>query len=79
MQIKNAALIYILSDSTKFISIFLMLWYRYRHVPGRQYRLLLADSRGAHVSKKLRYGKDGPVGAADMALAVCVKWLCAGR
>ena len=46
-----------------------MLWYRYRQVPGRQYRLPLADSRGAHVSKEPRYGKMGP-SAADMALAV---------
>ena len=37
-----------------------MLWYRNRQVPGRQYRLLLADSKGAHVSKESRYGKDGP-------------------
>ena len=39
-----------------------MLWYRYRKVPGRHYRLPLADSKGAHGSKELRYayGKDGP-------------------
>ena len=29
-----------------------MLWYRYRQVPGRQNRLPLADSRGAHVHYK---------------------------
>ena len=28
-----------------------MIWYRYRQVPGRQNRLPLADSGGAHVFK----------------------------
>ena len=46
-----------------------MLWYRYRQVPGRQYRLPLADSGGAHVSKELRLAKMDP-SAANMALAV---------
>ena len=44
-----------------------MLWYRHRQVPGRQNRLPLADSGGAHVSKEPRCGKDGPR-AADMAV-----------
>ena len=46
-----------------------MLWYRHRQVPGRQYRLPLADSGGAHVSKELRLAKMDP-SAANMALAV---------
>ena len=46
-----------------------MLWYRYRQVPGRQNRLPLADSGGAHVSKEPRMPKMGPHGA-DMAVAV---------
>ena len=52
-----------------------MLWYRYRQVPGRQNRLPLADSGGAHVSKEPRMAKMGPHGA-DMAVAmVWVSWL----
>ena len=51
-----------------------MLWYRYRQVPGRQYRLPLADSRGAHVSKEPRYGKDGP--QCRRYGFSCVEWLC---
>ena len=43
-----------------------MLWYRYRQVPGRQNRLSLADSGGAHVSKEAKMGPRG----ADMAVAV---------
>ena len=39
-------------------TIFLMLWYRYWQVLGWQYRLPLANSRGAHVSKEPIYGKD---------------------
>ena len=46
-----------------------MLWYRYRQVLGRQYRLPLADSGGAHVSKEPRMPKMD-ARAADMALAV---------
>ena len=45
-----------------------MLWYQYRQVPGRQNRLPLADSGGAHVSKEPRMAKMGPRGA-DMAVA----------
>ena len=37
-----------------------MLWYRYRQVPGRQNRLPLADSGGAHVFKEPSCAKDGP-------------------
>ena len=54
-----------------------MLWYRYRQVPGRQYRLPLADSRGAHVSKELSSGKDGP--QCHRYGFSYVEWLCAGR
>ena len=54
-----------------------MLWYRYRQVPGRQYRLPLADSKEAHVSKELTYGKDGP--QCRRYGFSCVEWLCAGR
>ena len=46
-----------------------MLWYQYRQVPGRQNRLPLADSGGAHVSKEPRMAKMAPRGA-DMAVAV---------
>ena len=38
-----------------------MLWYRHRQVPGRQDAKLVADSRGTHVSKEPRHGKDGPL------------------
>ena len=54
-----------------------MLWYRYWQVPGRQYRLPLGDSRGAHVSKELSYGKDGPQ-CREYGFS-CVEWLCAER
>ena len=37
-----------------------MLWHRYRQVPGRQDTMLVADSKGVHVSKEPRHGKDGP-------------------
>ena len=46
-----------------------MLWYRNRQVPGRQDTMLVADSRGAHVSKEPDVAKMEP-SAADMALAV---------
>ena len=46
-----------------------MLWYRHRQVPGRQDTILVADSRGAHVSKEPDVAKMEP-SAADMALAV---------
>ena len=46
-----------------------MLWYRYRQVPGRQNRLPLADSGGAHVSNEPRMAKMD-ANAADMAVAV---------
>ena len=46
-----------------------MLWYRHRQVPGRQDTMLVADSRGAHVSKEPDVAKMEP-SAADMALAV---------
>ena len=55
--------------STNLYSVFLMLWYRYRQVPGRQNRLPLADSGGAYVSKEPRMPKMDSR-AADMALAV---------
>ena len=46
-----------------------MLWYRHRQVPGRQDTILVADSRGAHVSKEPDMAKMEP-SAANMALAV---------
>ena len=58
-----------LKFSTNLYSVFLMLWYRYWQVPGRQNRLPLADSGGAHVSKEPRMAKMAPRGA-DMAVAV---------
>ena len=58
-------------------SVFLMLWYRYRQVPGRQNRLPLADSGGAHVFKEPRCAKDGP--QSCQYGCSCVEWLCAGR
>ena len=54
-----------------------MLWYRYRQVPGRQNRLPLADSGGAHVFKEPRCAKDGP--QSCQYGCSCVEWLCAGR
>ena len=56
-----------------------MLWYRYRQVPGPLYRLPLADSRWAHVSKELNYGKDGPQWQCHHYGFSCVGWLCVGR
>ena len=54
-----------------------MSWYQYRQVPNRQYRFELADSRGAHLSKELRYGRDGPQRRRpDFS---CADLLCAGR
>ena len=55
--------------STNLYNIFLMLWYQYRQVSGRQDTMLVADSREAHVFKEPRHGKDGPQ-CADMAFAV---------
>ena len=49
-----------------------MLWYRYRQVPGRKYRLPPADSRGHMLECVLRssdMAKMDP-NIADMALAV---------
>ena len=46
-----------------------MLWYRHRQVPGRQDTMLVADSRGAHVSKEPDVAKMD-ANAADMAVAV---------
>ena len=46
-----------------------MLWYRYRQVPGRQYRLPLADSRGHMCLRSSAMAKMDP-SAANMALAV---------
>ena len=46
-----------------------MLWYQHRQVPGRQDTVLVADSRGAHVSKEPRMAKTDP-SAAYMAVAV---------
>ena len=46
-----------------------MLSYQYRQVPGRQNRLPLADSGGAHVSKEPRMPKMDAM-ATNMALAV---------
>ena len=46
-----------------------MLWYQYRQVPGRQDTILVADSRGAHVSKEPDVAKMD-ANAADMAVAV---------
>jgi hypothetical protein len=48
-----------------------MVWYQNRQVPGRKDTMLVAESRGAHVSKEPRYAKMDPAwSAADMALAV---------
>ena len=46
-----------------------MLWYRHWQVPGRQDTILVADSRGAHVSKEPDVAKM-ELSAADMALVV---------
>ena len=46
-----------------------MLWYRYRQLPGRQDTILVADSRGARVSKEPDVAKMDLI-AADMAVAV---------
>ena len=54
--------------STNLYSIFMMLWYQHRKVPGRQDTILVADSRGAHVSKEPDVAKMVP-SAANMALA----------
>ena len=54
-----------------------MLWYQYRLVLGQQYRQPFADLRGAHLSKELRYGRDGPQRRRpDFS---CADLLCAGR
>ena len=45
-----------------------MLWYRHRKVPGRQDTVLVADSRGTHVSKEPTMAKMDP-SATDMAFA----------
>ena len=44
-----------------------MLWYQNRQVPGRQDTMLVADSRGAHVSKEPDAAKMD-ASATDMAL-----------
>ena len=54
-----------------------MLWYRYRQVPGRKYRLPPADSRGHMCSKELRHGKDGP--QCRQYGFSSVEWHSAGR
>ena len=46
-----------------------MLWYRYRQVPGRQYRLPLADSRGHMCLRSSAMAQMDP-SAVNMALAV---------
>jgi hypothetical protein len=56
--------------STNLYIIFLMLWYRYRKVPGRGDTMLVADSRGHMCLRSSDVAKIDP-SAADVALAVC--------
>ena len=55
--------------STNLYSVFLMLWYQYRSVPGRRDTMLVADSRGHMCLRSSDMAKMDP-NAVDMVLAM---------